>query len=195
MATVFGAASTSASDWKATRRPLGDQAGCEPNVVSALGAPPRAGTTQIPPRPFEWYAMVVPSGDQHGWKFCCPSRVSATSRPDAPSSRTQISKPPLRSELYTIDFPSGENDGCRSSPEDDVSWVALALRVGGGAVVARRIRTPATVRATSIVAATATSTPRARVPGRGSPTMVVVCRMGSRGAPSERAATTSPTLA
>ena len=41
--------SVQGSDWKARCRPSGDHAGREPNSLIFRGAPPSAGTTQIPP--------------------------------------------------------------------------------------------------------------------------------------------------
>src|SRR4051794_8079307 len=44
-----GATSVQGSDWNARCRPSGDQAGRDPNSLIFRGAPPSAGTTQMPP--------------------------------------------------------------------------------------------------------------------------------------------------
>src|SRR5438477_2716065 len=49
----MGVMSARGSDWKARRRPSGDQAGSEPNSLRRRGTPPRAGRTQIPPSRIE----------------------------------------------------------------------------------------------------------------------------------------------
>ena len=45
-----GETSVHGSDWNARCRPSGDHAGREPNSLIFRGAPPSAGTTQMPPR-------------------------------------------------------------------------------------------------------------------------------------------------
>ena len=60
----------------------------EPKSVNWLGCPPSAGTSQMPRRPWDAYAIQRPSGDHSGWKFCAPSEVKAISWDPEPSSLT-----------------------------------------------------------------------------------------------------------
>src|SRR5271165_6644579 len=58
------------TDRNANWRPSGDQTGRDPKGASWCGDPdPDTGTVQMPWRATEWYAMVLPSGDQLGSMF------------------------------------------------------------------------------------------------------------------------------
>src|SRR3954453_8935111 len=82
--------------------------------------------------------MDLPSGDQAGWMFCAPSAVSCISLPWPTSERMQISKRPLRSELYASESPPGEKLGDMSRPADVVSCRLLDETTWSGhAAVAR----------------------------------------------------------
>src|SRR3989442_10551296 len=114
------------------------------------GDPPRAGTIQMSHKPVSLsraYAILWPSGDQHGRALALLSVIMRTRLPDL-RRLTQIPNCPSRLETKATERPSGESDGCDSTPAKLVT--ALKRSGAGGNCRNRKRWIPAQLRFSAV---------------------------------------------